>query len=116
MHRRRAALAALAGLVVYIGAGCVDAQARTECESRGMATVAAPAQATPAAPAAGTNGSATSQPAPRSEAAHDDTVVAAGGSAPAPGDDEAAGNLGTPVGGTRKRGLRWQSLLPGVIK
>jgi len=116
MQRRCAVLAALAGLVVYCGgAGTEIAHARTLCES--SATYAAAPAATAPAPAAtpSTNANATAQKPAHAD--DDDTAVAAGGSAPPPGDDGTVGNLaGGPGAGVRKHGLRWQSLLPGVIK
>lgn len=116
MQRRCAALAALAGLVVYCGGAGTDiAHARTLCET--SATYAsAPSTAAPApAVASSTNAKATAQKPAHAD--DDDTAVAAGGSAPAPGDDGAVGNLaGGPGVGARRHGLRWQSMLPGVIK
>ncbi len=113
MHRR-CAMFALAGLIVYASAG-----ASTLCESSGNPTSTASAPAAPAVTQANQGpvvqtAPLAPKPAPRSSN-RDDTVVAAGGSSPA-GDDDAAANLGTPGAGVHRHGLRWQSLLPGVIK
>ena len=114
MHRRCAMLAALAGLIVYASAG-----ASTLCETSGNLASTASAPATPFV--TGVNSSPVVQTAPVApkpaahSSNHEDTVVAAGGSSPASGEDDAAANLGTPPS-ARRHGLRWQSLLPGVIK
>lgn len=106
MDRR---VTALAGLLAS-GLICVAAQsfaAATHCnpdytytwntvQSAASNTPAAPTQPKTEAPAAATNSTS--------------TATASGG-----GDD--AGNVGEGGGGNmHKRGLRWQSFLPGVIK
>jgi hypothetical protein len=108
-------LAALAGLIVYASAG-----ASTLCESSGNSTSAASAPETPVVTQANPGPVVKTTPIAQKPTAHspkhDDTVVAAGGSSHAPGDDDAAANLGTPGASVHRHGLRWQSLLPGVIK
>ncbi|MGH8121887.1 MAG: hypothetical protein ACREPT_03860 [Rudaea sp.] len=121
MRRRRATLAALASLIVYAGSSCIDlAAASTLCESSGNSSSATSAPAAPAASAVNPSLAVQKTPLAKKPAAHssnrDNTVVAAGGSSPAPGDDDAAANLGTPGASVHRHGLRWQSLLPGVIK
>ncbi|HEY8009654.1 MAG TPA: hypothetical protein VIE67_01490 [Rudaea sp.] len=108
-------LAALAGLIVYASAG-----ASTLCESSGNPTSTASAPAAPVVTPANQGPVVQTAPVAPKPTAHssnsDNTVVAAGGSSHAPGDDDAATNLGTPGASVHRHGLRWQSLLPGVIK
>ena len=121
MHRRCAMLAALAGLIAYAGSSCIDvAGASTLCESSGNSTSTASAPAAPVVTGVNPNPVGKTSPVAPKPTAHssnsDNTVVAAGGSSHAPGDDDAATNLGTPGASAHRHGLRWQSLLPGVIK
>ncbi len=122
MHRRCAVLSALAGLLAYAGSSCIDiASARTVCESTGNSTTSAaipPAAVVDhvhAGAIAHTSTVVAKKPLPHG--ANPDDAIAAGGGSGAPGDDDAAANLGPPVGtNTHRHGLRWQSMLPGVIK
>lgn len=114
MHRRYVVLAAL---LAFFTTALYSATALS-CNAEGIGTSKQPTvatatvQRTPApAPAAQPH------PAPRPEvaAAAQPASVTPGAAAPS---DDASGNLGDGVGatGTHKRGLRWQSFLPGVIK
>ncbi len=96
------------------GVLCQAALARTQCESNIPGT-------RPAAEKTDSNGDLAAAPAHAAETKSaridDATAVAGGGSAAAGGGDETSANLpGSATSGGRKHGLRWQSLLPGVIK
>ncbi|MBS0516337.1 MAG: hypothetical protein JSS16_12795 [Proteobacteria bacterium] len=111
MNRTHSRYVVLAALLAFVGAGLYSEAARC-CDADGVGTAKAvatplPATVTPAAPQV-------VAPAARPEVATVQPVVTAGSAAPS---DDAGNNLGdgSPVG-AHKRGLRWQSFLPGVIK
>ncbi len=112
MHRRYVVLAALLAFF----ATALYSAAALSCNAEGIgsskqptvaaATVQHAAPAPAAKPAAKADVAAAAQPVGVTPGA-------------APSNDDAGGNLGDSVGassGTHKRGLRWQSFLPGVIK
>jgi len=111
MNRTHPRYVVLAALLAFLGAGLYS-EAGHCCDADGVGTAKAvasplPATVTPAAPQV-------VAPVVRPEVASAQPAVTAGSSAP---NDAAGNNLGegSPVG-THKRGLRWQSFLPGVIK
>lgn len=126
MHRRHVVLAGLLGIGL-VSAGFYPDQAMSRCDSDaiGSGNHGSPntyAVAKHTAPNATDSKEGTAPDA--SEEQHvesadaDNRSAGVGGGSAAPGGDDATGNLGgggaTP--GTHKRGLRWQSFLPGVIK
>ena len=111
MNRTHPRYVVLAALLAFVGAGLYSGPARC-CDADGVGTAKAvatplPATVTPAAPLI-------VPPPARPEVASAQPAVTAGSATP---NDDAGNNLGdsSPVG-THKRGLRWQSFLPGVIK
>ncbi|MBS0582371.1 MAG: hypothetical protein JSS42_04640 [Proteobacteria bacterium] len=111
MNRTHPRYVALAALLAFLGAGLYS-DAVLCCDADGVGTAKAvamplPATVTPAAPRI-------VPPTARPEVASAQSAVTAGSAAPS---DDAGNSLGEggPVG-AHKRGLRWQSFLPGVIK
>ena len=105
MNRTHPRYVVLAALLAFLGAGLYSETGHC-CDADGVGTAKAvatplPVTVTPAAPVA------------RPEAASAQPAVIAGSSA---SNDDAGNNLGDSPVGTHKRGLRWQSFLPGVIK
>lgn len=114
MHRRYVVLAAL---LAFFGTVLYSAAALS-CNAEGIGASKQPtvAAATVQHPAPVPN--AQPEPAPKPEVA---ATAQPAGVTPgaATSNDDAGGNLGDGVGAsssTHKRGLRWQSFLPGVIK
>jgi len=116
MHRRYVVLAALLAFfaTVFYSAAALSCNAEGIGASKQPTIAAATVQHAAPTPAP----AARPQPAPKPEVA-----AAAQPASVTPGaatsNDDAGGNLGDGVGAsssTHKRGLRWQSFLPGVIK
>jgi len=114
MHRSYVVLAALLAFfaAVFYSAAALSCNAEGIGASKQPTVAAATVQHAAPAPAA------RPQPAPKPEVA---AAAQPAGVTPgaATSNDDAGGNLGDGVGAsssTHKRGLRWQSFLPGVIK
>lgn len=111
MNRTHSRYVVLAALLAFLGTGLYSEAAHC-CDSDGVGTAKAvatplPATVTPAAPQI-------VAPVAKPEIASAQPAVTAGSAAP---NDEAGNNLGDGSSvATHKRGLRWQSFLPGVIK
>ena len=106
----------LAALLAFLAAGFYSSAALC-CSADGIGTTK---QRTVAAatvqPQSAAAPNAVSAPAPKPEVAAAQPTVTAGA---AVSSDDAGNNLGDGIGAsssTHKRGLRWQSFLPGVIK
>jgi len=110
MNRTHPRYVVLAALLAFLGAGLYSETGHC-CDADGVGTAKAvatplPVTVTPAAPQV-------VAPVARPQAASAQPAVIAGSSA---SNDDAGNNLGDSPVGTHKRGLRWQSFLPGVIK
>ena len=126
MDRRFAHLSAL--IVAVLGVMSADlALAATQCgidsaayangdKLAPMATVVSSATTRPAEETAARSKDKTTAPAALANAGgSSNPTTAGGGIAAGSGEEGVLGDGGTPAG-THKRGLRWQSFLPGMIR